>query len=199
MTHKRSFQRRRPKVKKTDFGACPTSVGAPPNSREIHGGLPTQKRRRPKQPPLAGKITPIGGEGTSEAESLSEVREPPTLAALHKTSQRGLLAYQYTYPVPVGSSQGHKLGNRLQPCVVAGAGGTSRGRVPRRCRRAQARKLTLRIETQRHFRILASRIPGRALHDKVLPRQIGDGPLVSSQDQRALLVLRINCSRTCLA
>ena len=41
-----------------------------------------------------------------------------TLAALHKTSQRGLLAYMYTYPVPVESSRGTSfatLRNASQP------------------------------------------------------------------------------------
>ena len=47
-----------------------------------------------------------------------------TQAALHKNTQRGLLAYKYTNPVPVESSRGYKLGNRVQPGVAAGAGYT---------------------------------------------------------------------------
>ena len=35
-------------------------------------------------------------------------------------------------------------------------------------------------------------IPGHALHEKGLQSQKGDGPLVSSQEQKALLVLLIN-------
>ena len=38
--------------------------------------------------------------------------------------------------------------------------------------------------------------PGYALHEKGLQRQIGVGTLVSSQEQRALLVLVINRSST---
>ena len=37
-------------------------------------------------------------------------------------------------------------------------------------------------------------LPGYALHEKGLQRQIGDGPLVSSQERRAAVVLRINRS-----
>ena len=39
-------------------------------------------------------------------------------------------------------------------------------------------------------------IPGHALHEKGLQRQKGVGPLVSSQEHRALLVLRINRGST---
>ena len=38
--------------------------------------------------------------------------------------------------------------------------------------------------------------PGRALHEKALQRRIGDGPMVSSQERRALAVPRINCRLT---
>ena len=36
-------------------------------------------------------------------------------------------------------------------------------------------------------------IPGYALHEKGLQGQIDDGPLVSSQEENALLVPLINC------
>ena len=39
-------------------------------------------------------------------------------------------------------------------------------------------------------------IPGHALHEKGLQRQKGAGPLVSSQEERALLVLLINRGKT---
>ena len=39
-------------------------------------------------------------------------------------------------------------------------------------------------------------VPGHALHEKGLQRQKGAGPLVSSQEQRALLVLVINRGST---
>ena len=44
----------------------------------------------------------------------------------------------------------------------------------------------------RRFFVSVNPFPGHALHEKGLPRQKGDGPLVSSQEQRALLVLLIN-------
>ena len=150
LTHKKSVQGRRPDVRNTNFRVCPTAAGAPLSSRENRGGPPTQKRRRTNQPPSAGKITPIGGERTTEAESPSEVR---------KTSQRGHLAYKYTYPVPVESSRRHKLGNRVQPGVTAGAGHVPAGDA---CRDAEVacgqRKLTLRIEIQRHPPQLANTV-----------------------------------------
>ena len=43
---------------------------------------------------------------------------------------------------------------------------------------------------------LSIAFPGHALHEKRLQRQIGVGPLVSSQEQRALLVPVINRLQT---
>ena len=40
--------------------------------------------------------------------------------------------------------------------------------------------------------IMVHGVPGHALHEKGLQRQKGDGPLVSSQEHRALLVPRLN-------
>ena len=42
------------------------------------------------------------------------------------------------------------------------------------------------------IRVLELQIPGYASHDKGLQRQIGDSPLVSSQEQRALAVPQVN-------
>ena len=39
-------------------------------------------------------------------------------------------------------------------------------------------------------------VPGHALHEKGLQRQVGVGTLVSSQERRALLVARINRGST---
>ena len=41
--------------------------------------------------------------------------------------------------------------------------------------------------------ICFSLFPGHALHEKGLERQMGDGKPVNSQEQRALLILLINC------
>ena len=41
-------------------------------------------------------------------------------------------------------------------------------------------------------RFVLPSVPGHALHEKGLQRQKGFGPLVGSQEQRALLVLVIN-------
>ena len=122
----------------TDAETKTDKINRPPSLRERSLRSAENARRRPKV--------------------LPRCENRATLAALHKTSQRGLLAYKCTYPVPVVSSQGHKLGNQVQPGVTAGAGRTSRRRVPRRCSRVRARKLTLRIETQRHPPQLANTV-----------------------------------------
>ena len=110
------------------------------------GGEPTQKRNRPKRSfRSAGKITPICGKDHPDwrkprngGRRSSSYGNRATRATLHKTSQRGLPAYKYTYPVVVESSRGYKLGNRVQPGVTAGAGYTSRRRLPRRGSRVRA-------------------------------------------------------------
>ena len=50
------------------------------------------------------------------------------------------------------------------------------------------------LKCQWYVRVLDSTnfIPGHALHEKCLQRQIGVGTLVSSQEQRVLLVPRLN-------
>ena len=47
-----------------------------------------------------------------------------------------------------------------------------------------------------YFSCLAAQIPGHALHEKGLQRQKGVGPLVGSQERRALLVPLINRVKT---
>ena len=61
-----------------------------------------------------------------------------TWAELHKTTQRGFPAYKYTYLVPVESSRGYKIGNRVQPGVIAGASYTSQRRLLGRGSRVRA-------------------------------------------------------------
>ena len=48
-------------------------------------------------------------------------------------------------------------------------------------------------EKEQELELSVKRIPGHALHGKGLQRQKGVGPLVSSQEKRALLVPLINC------
>ena len=111
-------------------------------------GEPTQKRNRPKRSfRSAGKITPICGKDLKRSPRLAETaqRRPKVLpsctsratrATLPKTSQRGLPAYKYTYPVVVESTRGYKLGNRVQHGVTTGIGYTRR--LPRRGSRMRA-------------------------------------------------------------
>ena len=76
---------------------------------------------------------PRNGGRRSFRAAKTAPREP-----LHKTTQRGLQAYNYTYPMVVESSREYKLGNRVQPGVIAGAGFTNRRRLPRRGNRVRA-------------------------------------------------------------
>ena len=67
-------------------------------------------------------------------------------------AHRGLLAKKYTYPVLVESSQGHNLGNQLQPGATAGAGHTSRWRALRRGSRLRAAHTRLAYRDTTTFR-----------------------------------------------
>ena len=88
-----------------------------PNAKRSSRSAETAQRRP--------KILPICGNRATQA-------------TLPKTPQRGLSAYKYTYPVAGESSRGYKLGNRVQPGLTAGAGYSSRRRLPRRGSRVQA-------------------------------------------------------------
>ena len=82
-------------------------------------GLPTAETNTAKTTPLFRARSLRSAETAQRRpKAVPSCENRSTLAALHKTSQRGLLAYKYTYPVPVESSQGHKLGNWVQPGVT---------------------------------------------------------------------------------
>ena len=105
--------------------------------------------------PFAGKITPIGGNAQRRPKVLPSCGNRAMRATLHKTTQRGLPAYKYTYPVVVESSRGTRLVQAGQPGAVR-RDCWSRLRIPAggACLDAVVacgqRKLTMRIEIQRH-------------------------------------------------
>ena len=135
------------------------------SSRENCGWLPTQKRSRPKDhTPLQERSPRLAETAQRRPKVLPSCGNRATRATLHKTTQRGLPAYKYTYPVVVESSRGYKLGNRVQPGVTAGAGYASHRRLPRRGIVACGqRKLTLRIEIQRQCETQRRQVPPRHL------------------------------------
>ena len=73
------------------------------------------------------------------------------------------------------------------PKLVDGGGSSTFG-----TRRLKMRGRFRRLKMHLDFKLSQPKIPGHALHEKGLQRQIGDGTLVSSQKRRAAVVPRIN-------
>ena len=94
-------------------------VSASVASRSSHGNLvsyrPQPDIQAKDHTPLWGKCD--GGRRSSRAAETAQ-RGPRCI----KTTQCGLPAYRYKYPVVVESSRGYKLGNRVQPGATARAG-----------------------------------------------------------------------------
>ena len=100
---------------------------------------------------FAGKLSSKGGNN-AEAEGPLEQQNRAKQATLHKTTQRRLLAYKYTYPISIEPSKAHKLGNRVEQYVTAGAGHISRTHVFDAIVACGQRKLNLRIDIQQNVR-----------------------------------------------